>query len=80
MFVPGIGKTVNGARRWLNLGLSNFQAVEAVKLLYIDVAGQLPLRFCDEVNATWKAMLKPLGVAVMLVALLILQPDFGSCR
>ncbi len=33
VFVPGIGHTVNGARRWLNLGVSNFQAVEAVKLL-----------------------------------------------
>src|SRR5690606_28543123 len=35
VFVPGIGVSVNGARRWLNFGLSNFQAVEAVKLLYI---------------------------------------------
>src|SRR3546814_15251589 len=31
VFVPGIGVSVNGARRWLNLGVSNFQAVEAVK-------------------------------------------------
>ena len=29
VFVPGVGKSVNGARRWLNLGISNFQAVEA---------------------------------------------------
>ena len=35
VFVPGLGKEVNGARRWLNFGLLNFQAVEAVKLLYI---------------------------------------------
>jgi cell division protein FtsW len=36
------------------------------------------VRFRDEVNATWPAMLKPLGVACALVALLLLQPDFGS--
>jgi cell division protein FtsW len=36
------------------------------------------VRFRDEVNATWPAMLKPLGVAVVLVGLLLLQPDFGS--
>ena len=78
VFVPGIGRTVNGARRWLNLGVANFQAVEAVKLLYIIwLAGYLK-RFSEEVTATWSAMLKPLGVAVLLVALLILQPDFGS--
>lgn len=78
VFVPGVGRTVNGARRWLNLGVSNFQAVEAVKLLYIVWLASYLVRFRDEVNATWKAMLKPLGVAVALVALLILQPDFGS--
>ena len=78
VFVPGVGKTVNGARRWLNLGVSNFQAVEAVKLLYIVWLASYLVRFRDEVNATWKAMLKPLGVAVALVGLLILQPDFGS--
>src|SRR5690606_31109031 len=36
------------------------------------------VRFRDEVNATWPAMLKPLGVAGLLVGLLLLQPDFGS--
>ena len=78
VFVPGIGKSVNGARRWLNLGISNFQVVEAVKLLYIVWLASYLVRFRDEVNATWKATLKPIGVAVGLVALLILQPDFGS--
>ncbi len=78
VFVPGLGDSVNGARRWINLGVSNFQAVEAVKLLYIVWLSSYLVRFRDEVNATWPAMLKPLGVAVLLVGLLLLQPDFGS--
>ncbi len=78
VFVPGIGKTVNGAKRWLNFGIMGFQAVEAVKLMYIVWLASYLVRFRDEVNATWGAMLKPLGVAVALVALLVLQPDFGS--
>jgi cell division protein FtsW len=78
VFVPGIGKTVNGARRWLNFGVTTFQAVEAVKLMYIVWLASYLVRFRDEVNATWAAMLKPLGVAIALVALLIVQPDFGS--
>ena len=78
VFVPGIGKTVNGAQRWLNFGIMGFQAVEAVKLMYIVWLASYLVRFRDEVNATWGAMFKPLGVAVALVALLILQPDFGS--
>lgn len=78
VFVPGIGHTVNGARRWINLGFSKFQVVEAVKVLYIVWLSSYLVRFRDDVNATWPAMLKPLGVAMLLVALLLMQPDFGS--
>ncbi len=78
VFVPGIGRTVNGAQRWINLGVSNFQAVEAVKLLYIVWLASYLKRYSEDVAATWPAMLKPLGVAVALVGLLLMQPDFGS--
>jgi cell division protein FtsW len=78
VFVPGLGSSVNGARRWINLGISRFQVVEAVKVLYIVWLSSYLVRFRDEVNATWPAMLKPLGVACVLVAMLLLQPDFGS--
>lgn len=78
VFVPGLGSSVNGAKRWINLGVSKFQVVEAVKVLYIVWLSSYLVRFRDEVNATWPAMLKPLGVAVALVGMLLLQPDFGS--
>ena len=78
VFVPGIGHKVNGARRWLNLGVSNFQAVEAVKLLYIIWLASYLKRFSEDLTATWSAMLKPIGVAVVMVGLLLMQPDFGS--
>src|SRR5690606_20938889 len=77
-WLPGLGVSVNGARRWINLGVSRFQVVEAVKVLYIVWLASYLVRFSDEVNATWMAMLKPLGVAVVLVVMLLLQPDFGS--
>lgn len=78
VFVPGLGVSVKGAHRWINLGVSNFQVVEVVKVLFIVWLASYLVRFRDEVNATWPAMLKPLGVSVGLVALLLLQPDFGS--
>ena len=78
VFVPGLGKSVNGARRWLNFGIMGFQAVEAVKLLYVVWLASYLVRFRDQVNATWPAMLKPLGVAVALVVLILMQPDFGA--
>ena len=78
VFVPGIGKTVNGARRWLNFGISGFQAVEAVKLMLIVWLASYLVRFREQVQSQWLGMLKPFGVAAGLVAVLLLQPDFGS--
>jgi len=76
VFIPGFGQSVNGARRWIMLGISRFQVVEAVKLMYLVwLASYL---FRDEVNATWIAMFKPIAVTLGLVGLLLLQPDFGS--
>ncbi len=78
VFIPGLGSSVNGAQRWINLGFSKFQTVEAVKVLYIVWLSSYLVRFRDEVNATWQAMLKPVGVVGVLVVLLLMQPDFGS--
>ncbi|QOW21560.1 putative lipid II flippase FtsW [Novilysobacter avium] len=78
VFVPGLGVSVKGAHRWINVGVSNFQVVEAVKVLFIIWLASYLVRFRDEVNATWIAMLKPLVVVAALVGLLLLQPDFGS--
>jgi cell division protein FtsW len=78
VFVPGLGVRVNGARRWLNFVLLNFQAVEAVKLLMIVwMAGYLARRK-DELAVRWDSLIKPLGVVLLLVVLLLAQPDFGS--
>ena len=79
VMVPGLGHSVNGARRWVRLpGLGVFQMVEAVKVLYIVWLSSYLVRFADEVNATWLAMIKPVGVVIALVAILLMQPDFGS--
>ncbi len=78
VFVPGLGKTVNGAKRWLNLVVSNFQAVEAVKLMLIVWLSSYLVRHRDAIGDSWRALLKPLIVAGALVGLLLIQPDFGS--
>nr|WP_246416856.1 putative lipid II flippase FtsW [Rehaibacterium terrae] len=78
VFVPGLGHTVNGARRWIRLGISNFQVVEAVKLLLIVWMASYLKRYHNTVHVGWRTMFKPLLVAALLVGLLLAQPDFGS--
>ncbi len=78
VFLPGIGRTVNGAQRWINLGVSSFQAVEAVKpLMIVWMAGYL-VRNRDAVQHGWIAVFKPLVVVGLLMIALLAQPDFGS--
>jgi cell division protein FtsW len=78
VFVPGFGVSVNGARRWINLGLANFQVVEAVKLLLIIWLASYLARYREQVQTRWVGVLKPFAVAVAMFAFLLLQPDFGS--
>ena len=78
VFVPGLGRRINGARRWLNLGITSFQAVEAVKLMFILYLASYLKRFAPQVQASLFGILKPLGVAVLIVGMLLAQPDFGS--
>lgn len=78
VWIPGIGHSVNGARRWVRIGPIGFQAVEAVKLMFIVWLSSYLVRYRDQVGVSLKALLKPLGIACALVAMLLVQPDFGS--
>lgn len=78
VFLPGFGVRVNGARRWLTLGIARFQAVEAVKLMLIVYLASYLLRFRDAIQHSLLAILKPLAIAGLVVVLLLQQPDFGS--
>ncbi|MGK7297053.1 MAG: putative lipid II flippase FtsW [Candidatus Wenzhouxiangella sp. M2_3B_020] len=78
VLVPGLGVTVNGATRWLNLGVFRFQVVEAVKLLMIlYVAGYLARRPALA-GAGVLETFKPLLVGGVVAAILLKQPDMGS--
>ncbi|HRO63959.1 putative lipid II flippase FtsW [Thermomonas sp.] len=78
VWLPFLGRSVNGARRWINLGPASFQAVEMVKVFFIIWLASYLKRFNEDVAETAYAMFKPVGVALLLVGLLLLQPDFGS--
>ncbi|WP_257388487.1 putative lipid II flippase FtsW [Tahibacter caeni] len=78
VFVPGIGMRINGALRWIHLGISGFQPVEAFKLLLILYLASYLVRHRESVQRNFFGVIKPIGVAGIGVALLLVQPDFGS--
>lgn len=78
VLVPGIGREVNGARRWLSLGPLNLQVAEMVKLsMIVFMAGYLQ-RHRFTMRNDWGNFFKPLALVGLVSALLIGQPDFGS--
>lgn len=73
-----VGREVNGSQRWLSIGPVNLQVSEFVKLfVVIYMAGYL-VRRRDEVRTNWTGFLKPMAVMVILVMLLLAEPDFGA--
>ncbi|MDN3700273.1 cell division protein FtsW [Vibrio artabrorum] len=77
--VLAIGKSVNGASRWIPLGLFNLQPAEVAKLsLFIFMAGYL-VRKQDEVRKTFfGGFAKPIMVFGAFAVLLLGQPDLGT--
>jgi cell division protein FtsW len=78
VFIPHFGMRLNGARRWLNLGITSFQPIEAVKLILVVYMASYLVRHRESIETRFLGLLKPLGVSGVMVLLLLAQPDFGS--
>ena len=78
VLVPHVGKGVNGARRWLPLGLMNFQPSELAKLAMAMYAASYMVRKMDVKERFFQAVW-PMAVALGLVGVLLLaEPDMGA--
>jgi len=78
VLVPGISTSAKGASRWLNLGLFRIQPSEFVKFGFMLFMAQYLSRNQMKLHSWKVAWFVPVGVLVVLAALLMKQPDFGS--
>jgi cell division protein FtsW len=78
VLVPGIGRSVNGSRRWLHLGPLNFQVSEMAKLFYIIYLAGYLHRFRDKLAENQRTVILPIIILGITSVLLLLEPDFGS--
>ena len=75
---PFFGKGVNGARRWISLGVMNFQPSELAKLAVLLYAADYMVRRMDVKERFFQAV-APMAVAVAVVGMLLLaEPDMGA--
>jgi cell division protein FtsW len=78
VLIPGVGKVVYGARRWLSLYVLNLQPSELMKLFVILYAADYTVRKQDYMQNFSRGFM-PVGTAVALVGLLLLlEPDLGA--
>ena len=78
VLVPGIGREVNGARRWLNLGIANLQPSELMKLAVVLYAADYTVRKHAVLKNFRRGLLPMLGVMLVVAWLLLREPDFGA--
>ena len=76
--IPGIGHSVNGSRRWLQLGPLNFQPSELARWLLVTYVAIFAVRHQTELRSSAEGFFKPLAVLVAAAVLLLVEPDFGA--
>jgi cell division protein FtsW len=78
VLVPHLGKGVNGARRWLPLGVMNFQPSELAKLAIAMYAASYMVRKMEVKERFFQAVW-PMAIALGVIGLLLLaEPDMGA--
>lgn len=85
VLVPGIGRSVNGSRRWISLGFANVQPSEFMKLAVVLYAASYAVRKAAFLHAqqplrqTLVRGFAPLLAVTSVIGVLLLQePDFGA--
>jgi cell division protein FtsW len=78
VLVPGLGAKVGGAKRWLRLPGISLQPAEVAKLAWVIYLSYSLAKKREKVKSFSVGFVPHLGVAGLLVALCMLEPDFGS--
>jgi cell division protein FtsW len=78
VLIPGIGREVNGARRWISVGFGTFQPSELMKLFVVLYAADYTVRKAAFMDDFRKGFLPMFAVMTFIAALLLREPDFGA--
>lgn len=78
VLIPGVGREVNGSRRWLPLGPVNLQVAEIIKLFSIIYVADYLQRHYGQLHGSFFKIFGPLILLGVAAFLLLMQPDMGS--
>lgn len=76
--IPGLGVEINGGRRWINLGITNFQPSELWKPVVLIYTAHIMAKKGEMIRrSAWEAVF-PLLVLSLGTAIIYLQDDFST--
>ena len=78
VLIPGIGREVNGSRRWLAFAGFTLQVSELVKVATVVFLAAHLEKHRDTLSDDWREFFRLIAVIVVLSILLLMEPDFGS--
>lgn len=78
VLIPGIGKVVNGSRRWISLGIFSVQVSEICKLAMVLYVSAYLVRQQAFITQKISSFIKPMLILCIVAALLLAEPDFGA--
>jgi cell division protein FtsW len=78
VLIPGIGRTANGATRWIPLGPFNLQPSELIKFFAIIYVSGYLVRRQLEVSTSLLGFVRPMLLIGFAASLIMVQPDFGT--
>ena len=78
VLIPGLGKGVNGAKRWLSFKVFNIQPSEFMKLFMVLYAADYTVRKQEYMHKLTKGFIPMLTAVGVVGLLLLLEPDMGA--
>ena len=79
VLIPGIGRKVNGAQRWIPLVFFNLQPSELMKVFAVLYAADYTVRKAAFMHNLRKGFMPMFFVMLLAGGLLLCEPDFGAC-
>jgi cell division protein FtsW len=78
VLIPGVGREVNGSRRWISLYVMNLQPSELMKVFAVLYAADYTVRKAAFMHSLRRGFMPMFFVMLATGALLLLEPDFGA--
>lgn len=78
VLIPNLGKSVSGARRWINLGSLSFQPSEFMKVAMLFYLSRTLANKREQIKLFFDGYLPYLIILSIIFFLIMMQPDLGS--